>query len=137
MKKKWHHEKNNTYLLIFTYNHNNIFDAKPYSHHIISLSYPTDKREQCNILKDQIDSNARSASSLIKNIKLDRAVTSKIRKELIEKLKEAREKNIEIPEIEELNNKLDKYNNVWAEMNKSYLNEESIALVLLYNEYCK
>ena len=110
---------------------------KPYSHHIISLSYPTDKREQCNILKDQIDSNARSASSLIKNIKLDRAVTSKIRNELIEKLKEAREKNIEIPEIEELNNKLDKYNNVWAEMNKSYLNEESIALVLLYNEYCK
>lgn len=110
---------------------------KPYSHHIISLSYPTDKREQCNILKDQIDSNARSASSLIKNIKLDRAVTSKIREELIEKLKEAREKNIVIPEIEELNNKLDKYNNVWAEMNKSYLNEESIALVLLYNEYCK
>ena len=110
---------------------------KPYSHHIISLSYPTDKREQCNILKDQIDSNARYASSLVKNIKLDRAVTSKIRNELIEKLKEAREKNIEIPEIEELNNKLDKYNNVWAEMNKSYLNEESIALVLLYNEYCK
>jgi len=116
-----------------------LFMLKPYSHHIISLSYPTYKREECRILKDQIDFNAKSASSLVRNIQMDRSETSKVIKELLEKRKEVREQNIEIPEIEVLNNKLNQYvkDHTWEEMSKNYLNEESIALVLLYNEYCK
>ena len=105
----------------------------------MSLTYPNHKSEECKILKDEIGFQTRLASGNIKNIKEDRLRFRKVKKELLEKRKEAREKNIDIPEIEELDKKLRQLSkdNTWEEMNKNYLNEQSIALVLLYNEYCK